>query len=133
MTTTTTTSSRPSFSGAYEKELTALADLMDWLWTEHDKSFVKAGDDKVYAFGGGGYIVVVDESMWQGVIELITPKAGVTIKPGPDGNITVSGTDLDEKGVRETLIDGIEGLQRYYENRYWSTPNPSKPWGDKPA
>jgi hypothetical protein len=104
---------------------------MDWLWTEHDKSFVKAGDDKVYAFGGGGYIVVVDESMWQGLIELITPKAGVTIKPGDDGKINVSGTDLDEKGVRETLNDGIEGLQRYYENRYWSTPNPAKPWGGK--
>ena len=130
--TTTTTSSRPSFAGAYEKELSALADLMDWLWTEHDKSFVKAGDDKVYAFGGGGYIVVVDESMWQGVIELITPKAGVTIKPGAEGMITVSGTDLDEKGARETMIDGIEGLQRYYENRYWSTPNPSKPWGGNP-
>ena len=131
--TTTITSSRPSFAGAYEKELTAFADLMDWLWTEHDKSFVKAGDDKVYAFGGGGYIVVVDESMWQGVIELITPKAGVTIKPGADGKITVSGTDLDEKGVRETIIDGVDGLQGYYENRYWSTPNTSRPGGDKPA
>jgi hypothetical protein len=131
LTTTTTSSSRPSFAGAYEKELSALADLMDWLWTEHDKSFVKAGDDKVYAFGGGGYIVVVDESMWQGLIELITPKAGVTIKPGDDGKINVSGTDLDEKGVRDTLNDGIEGLQRYYENRYWSTPNPAKPWGGK--
>ena len=125
--------SRPNFAGAYEKELSALADLMDWLWAEHDKSFVKAGDDKVYAFGGGGYIVVVDESMWQGLIELITPKAGVTIKPGEDGKITVSGTNLDEKGVRETIIDGIEGLQSYYENRYWSTPNPGKPQDVKSA
>ena len=122
----TKSSSRPNFAGAYEKELSALADVMDWMRAEHDKSFVKAGDDKVYAFGGGGYIVVVDESMWQGLIELITPKATVTIKPGDDGKITVSGPNLDEKGVRETLIDGTEGLQHYYENRYWSTPNPSK-------
>ena len=129
----TTTSTRPDFAGAYEKELSALADVLDWMWTEHDKSFVKAGDDKVYAFGGGGYIVVVDESMWKGLIELITPKAGVTIKPGDDGKLIVSGTNLDEKGVRETMTEGIEGLKHYYENRYWSTPNPGKPSEARPA
>ena len=129
----TMTSSRPNFAGSYEKELSALADVLDWMWTEHDKSFVKAGDDKVYAFGGGGYIVVVDESMWQGLIELITPKAGVIIKPGDDGKLTVSGPNLDEKGVRETILDGIQGLQGYYENRYWSTPNPGKAHDNKSA
>ena len=129
----TMTSSRPNFAGAYEKELSSLADVLDWMWTEHDKSFVKAGDDKVYAFGGGGYIVVVDESMWGGLIELITPKAGVTIKPGDDGKLIVSGPNLDEKGVRETILEGIQGLQSYYENRYWSTPNPGKAHDNKSA
>ena len=123
MTTTPTTS--PQFVGAYEKELSELAEAIDWLWKEHGKSYVKAGDDKVYAFGGNGYVVVFDESRWEGTVELLTPKATLTIKPGPDGKATVVGTDLDEKTVREALRDGTRELKRYYENRYWSTPNPA--------
>jgi hypothetical protein len=122
---TTTATAHPEFAGAYQNELSDLAEMIEWLWTEHGKSFVKAGDDKVYAFGGNGYVVVFDESRWKGTVELLTPKASVTIKPGPDGKATVVGADLDEKAVREVLTDGTEGLKRYYENRYWSTPNPA--------
>ena len=58
----TTTAVQERFKGPYQKHLTELAELIDWLWTEHDKSFVKAGDDRVYAFGGNGYIIVLDEA-----------------------------------------------------------------------
>lgn len=120
-----TTTAHPEFVGAYEKELSALAELIDWLWTEHGKSFVEAGDDKVYAFGGNGYIVVFDQSRWEGTVELLTPKSAITIKPGPDAKVTVTGADLDEQAVREVLTEGVEGIRRYYEKRYWSTPNPA--------
>ena len=122
---TTTATARPNFAGPYEKELSALAELIEWVWTEHGKSFVEAGDDKVYAFGDNGYVVVFDQSRWEGAVELLTPKATVTIKPGTDGKITVVGADLDEKAVREALTDGAQGIRHYYENRYWSTSNPS--------
>jgi hypothetical protein len=122
---TTTANTRPDFAGAYEKELSALAELIEWLWTEHGKSFVEAGDDKVYAFGGNGYIVVFDQSRWNGAVELITPKSAVTIKPGTDGKVTVIGGDLDEKAVREVLTEGVQGIKSYYEKRYWSTPTPA--------
>jgi hypothetical protein len=109
-------------AGPYQQELTALSELMDWLWTEHGKSFVKAGDDKVYAFGGDGYVLVFDESKWSGSIELITPKGAITIKPGENGKLAIDAPNLDEKSIREILTTGTDGLRRYYEKRYWNTP-----------
>jgi hypothetical protein len=117
-----TKSAERSFEGPYRESLTELANLIEWLQTEHDKSFVKAGDDKVYAFGGDGYIVVLDESIWEGLIEVVTPKGGVAIKPGDDGKISVTSTVEGEQAIRELFKDGIEGVRRAYENRYWSTP-----------
>ena len=118
----TTTAVQERFRGTYQKQLTELAELIDWLWSEHDKSFVKAGDDRVYAFGGNGYIIVLDESRWDGTIEFITPAGTLTIKPGEGGVIAVEAANQDEKGTKQLLNSGIEGLRAYYERRYWSTP-----------
>ena len=118
----TTNSPEPNFAGPYNKQLSELAKLIDWLSTEHNMSFVKAGDDRVSAYGGNGYVLVFDESKWGGLIEFITPKGAVSIKPGEDGKIDVSSTTLDERGVKELLKDGVKGLRAHYENRYWNTP-----------
>jgi hypothetical protein len=118
------TSTEPKFTGPYKELLTELASLLDWLWTEHGMSFVKAGDDKVYAFGGNGYIMVLDEMKWQGLIEFITPKGALTIKPDEKGGVAIS-SGQDEKTVKQILRDGIDGIKSYYTNRYWSTPKAS--------
>ncbi|MBI3651353.1 MAG: hypothetical protein HY231_10070 [Acidobacteria bacterium] len=110
------------FKGAFSKQLTELRELIDWLWQEHGVSYVKAGDDKVYAFGGEQHIVVMDESRWDGLIEFITPKGGITIKPTEGGNFDVSGGDLDEKSIKEMFKEGIDFIKQYYESRYWKTP-----------
>jgi hypothetical protein len=112
----------PNFKGPYKELLNELSGLIDWLQTEHDKSYVKAGDNKVYAFGGDGFVVVLDESVWAGLIELITPKGGVSIKPGEDGSFSVTSAVEGEAAVKQLLRDGIDGVKRAYENRYWSTP-----------
>ena len=111
-----------NFEGPYKDVLAELASLIDWLQTEHDTSYVKAGDDKVYAYGGDGFVLVLDESVWDGLIELITPKGALSIKPGEYGSISVTSADQDEAAAKQILRDGIDGLRRYYENRYWSTP-----------
>jgi hypothetical protein len=85
-------------------------------------SFVKAGDDRVFAFGGNGYVIVFDEAKWDGLVELITPRGVVTFKPDDKGIVTASGGTLDEKAIKEVIVDGTAGLKRYYEDRYWSTP-----------
>ena len=116
-----------SFDGPFKNLLTELAGLIDWLRTEHDKSYVKAGDDKVYAYGGNGYVLVVDESLWSGLIELITPGGGLSIKPGEDSKVSVSSSTTTEAAeIKKVLRDGIDGLKNYYENRYWSTPKTSQ-------
>lgn len=121
----TTTSTAPRFKGAYKDLLTEMAELIDDLWQEHGTSFVKAGDDRVYAFGGNGYVLVLDESKWDGMVELITPKGALSVKPDEGGQHQVTSTITDEKTIKQILRDGIDGLRSYYENRYWSTPSPS--------
>ena len=110
------------FSGPYAAALTSLAEVIDRLCAEHDTSFVKAGDNKVYAFGGDGYIAVFDEAKWDGVIELITPKGTLSIKKDPAGAIDVTSTVKETDAVNEIINDGARGLDEYYKNRYWSTP-----------
>ena len=113
---------QPVFKGSFSTELTELRNLIDWLWQEHGVSYVKAGDDKVYAFGANNHIVVMDESRWAGLIEFITPTGGITIKPSEGGGFTVSGGELDDKTIKGIFKEGIEYIKRYYENRYWNTP-----------
>ncbi|HSB12655.1 MAG TPA: hypothetical protein VLM38_24410 [Blastocatellia bacterium] len=119
----TTTAIERRFEGPFKEQLLELASLIEWLQTEHDKSYVKAGDNKVYAFGGDGFVLVLDESVWDGQIELITPQGGVALKPGDDGKISVAGSaSEDESTLKQRLREGIDGIRRYYDNRYWSTP-----------
>jgi len=121
----TRTATERNFEGPYKDLLAELASLIEWLQTEHDKSYVKAGDDKIYAYGGDGFVLVMDEAILDGLIELITPKGALSIKPADDGKITVTSAAEGEAAVKEILRDGIDGLRRYYENRYWSTPTTS--------
>ena len=118
----TVVSDSPVFKGTYSKELIEMSELLDWLWKEHDLSFVKAGDDKVYAFGGNNHLVVFDESRWNGLIEFIAPGGVVTIKPGENGSFEVASPTLDETGIKSLLKEGLETIRKYYENRYWKTP-----------
>lgn len=121
----TPTATERHFEGPYKTLLAELASLIEWLQTEHDKSYVKAGDDKVFAYGGDGFVLVLDETVWSGLIELVTPKGALSIKPGEDGKITVTSTVPDEAAVKGLLREGIDALSRYYENRYWTTPSKS--------
>ena len=121
----TRTATDRNFDGPFKKQLTELADLINWLETEHDKSFVKAGDDKVYAYGGNGYVLVMDESVWRGLIEMITPKGGLSIKPNEAGKIEITSAAEGDPAIKQILKDGVEGIRTYYENRYWSTPKTS--------
>ncbi|MFY9553278.1 MAG: hypothetical protein WAV20_25705 [Blastocatellia bacterium] len=120
--TTTGTAAERNFDGPYKDLLIELAALVDWMQTEHDKSYVKAGDNKVYAFGGDGFVVVLDESTWDGTVELITPNGGLSIKRGDDHKIAITVAPENKASEKEILRQGIDGLRRYYENRYWSTP-----------
>lgn len=111
-----------NFSGPYKDLLTDLAELIDWVNTNHDVSFVKAGDNAVYAYGGDGYTVVFDETLWRGLVELQAPDCTFAIKPGEDGRVAVTSSNADEKISKQRFKDAIKAIRDYYETRYWSTP-----------
>src|SRR5437870_11487630 len=115
----TRTATERNFEGPFKGLLAELASLIDWLQSEHDKSFVKAGDDKVYAYGGDGFVLVLDERVWDGLIELITPAGALSISPGEDGQTTVISAVGREAAVKQLFKEGSKGIRTYYENRYW--------------
>ena len=115
-----------NFTGPYAGSLSELAKLMEWLVIEHDLSFVKAGDDQVYAYGVSGYILVFDQSRWEGLIELLAPNNAFTIKPSADGALTVTSTNADEKASLKIFKEALDHIRSYYESRYWSTPKTSQ-------
>ncbi len=86
---------------------------------------MKAGDNKVYAFGGDGYVLVFDESQWDGMIELMAPNGAFTIKPTEDGKINAISTIADEAAGKKLFKETIDYIRSYYEKRYWKTPKTS--------
>ena len=113
------------FSGPYKDLLADLSALIDWVRANHDTSFVKAGDNAVYSYGGNGCIIVFDETLWRGLVELQTPVCTFAIKPGDDGKIAVTSSNADEKVSKQQFKEAIKAMRDYYETRYWSTPQPA--------
>ena len=116
-----------NFSGPYKELLGELSGLIDWLRGNHDLSFVKAGDNAVFAYGGDGYVVIFDESVWGGLVELLTPGCTFAITPGEDGKVAVTSSNADEKASKQSFQEAIAAIRNYYETRYWRTPNTSAP------
>jgi len=112
-----------NFSGPYKGLLDELSGLIDWLKGDHDLSFVKAGDNAVFAYGGNGYVVIFDETIWQGLVELLTPNCTFAIKPGEDRKVVVTSSNADEKASKQSFKAALAEIRNYYETRYWSTPN----------
>lgn len=112
----------PEFSGPYKELLVDLATVIEELRETHGTSFVNAGDDKVFAVGGDGTMVVFDESLWNGLVEVITPSGGISIKPDEAGIPSVDPGEMDEQAVRAVLKRAAAELRSYFENRYWSVP-----------
>jgi hypothetical protein len=114
-----------NFSGPYKELLGELSGLIDWLSADHDLSFVKAGDNAVFAYGGDGFVVIFDETVWGGLVELLTPGCTFAIKSGEDGKVIVTSSKADEKASKQSFKEAIAAIRNYYEMRYWSTPDTS--------
>jgi hypothetical protein len=114
---------QPNFEGPFEAALTKLAATIDELWSDHGTSFVKAGDDRVYALGGGGYIVVFDENRWAGLVEVLTPKVTISIRPlEGQSTLSVTAPEVEQARLNQLLEETAEAIASYYGKRYWHTP-----------
>lgn len=114
---------QPNFAGPFQEALARLAATIDELWSDHGTSFVKAGDDRVYALGGAGYIVVFDENRWGGLVEVLTPKVTIAIRPlEGQSALSVTAPEVDETKLNQLLEETAESIASYYQKRYWHTP-----------
>jgi hypothetical protein len=113
---------KPAFSGPYKELLGELAELITWVEENHDLSFVKAGDNQVFAYGGDGNVAVFDETLWQGLVELNTASCTFAIKPGENGQVTVTSSDPDEKASKKKFKEAVAAIRHYYESRYLKAP-----------
>ena len=117
-----TESASRQFKGPFKEALSRLAATLDDISADHGTSFVKAGDDKVYAVGGAGYVVVLDEREWDGLVEVLTPDATISVRPGADGSHEVVAPNLEQRVVTEKLRQAAAAIRDYYDKRYWRTP-----------
>lgn len=117
-----TPSTSIQFKGPFKDALSDLASTLEDLLADHGTSFVKAGDDRVFALGGGGYVVVLDERKWEGLVEVLTPDATISVRPTAEGSHDASAPNLDQNAVTEKLREANSRIRDYYNKRYWKTP-----------
>lgn len=95
-------------------------DLMEDLWHTHLTSFTQAGDEKIFAFGGFDYLVVISEAKFEGLIEIQTPKGNLDLKPGEQGALAIAKcqTKDGQPGEPDQILRSItRGLKDYYARR----------------
>ena len=107
----------PDFAPESPKELADLVETVERIHREHTVQFIVAGDEKIYAYGGRGYTVVLAEPVFGGLVEVETPKGSIRIEPDASGR--VSATAGGGGSLPELLADAARGLSDYYRLRYF--------------
>ena len=113
------TAGRPQRAPDTPAVLDDFVEVVESLHRDHRVSFVQAGDDKIYAYGGGGYVFVISERVFGGLVELQTPTASLRVEPDATGALTVTVVAPAGGSAAAILADGCAGLRRYYDRRYW--------------
>lgn len=98
--------------------LDAFVAAVERVHEEHRVAFVAAGDERIYAYGGDGYVVILGEERFGGLVELETPSGSLRIEPGEGGRPAVTGA-ADGTDADALLGEAARRLLRYYEKRYW--------------
>jgi hypothetical protein len=100
--------------------LDALVELVTRLHRDHTVSYVAAGDDRIYAYGGNGFCAVVSQELFADVVELETPTGRIRVQPDESGSLTVAAEDGDDpRPVDERIAEATRAIDGYYRRRYW--------------
>jgi hypothetical protein len=87
---------------------------------DHRVAFIAAGDEKIYAYGGNGMVAVVSEKLFDGLVELETPRGTIRIEPDADRRIAVTrATGEAEADLDGALAEAARTIDQYYARRYW--------------
>jgi hypothetical protein len=97
----------------------ALADFVaavERIHAEHRVAYHAAGDDQIYAYGGRGYLVILSQRGFGGLVELQTPEGTARIEPNEAGEVHVAAVSGDNE-AGAMLADAAVMLQLYYRRR----------------
>jgi hypothetical protein len=100
-------------------ELAAFVEIVERLHREHRVSFVAAGDERIYAYGGRGYVVIMSEREFGGLVEVETPSGTIRIEPDADGRAAIASAGDDPRPIGARLAEARASLEAYYAGRYW--------------
>lgn len=110
-------SANPDRSDSRITGLERLVAVIERLHREHTVSFIAAGDEKIYAYGGGGYVAIVSDRLFDGVVDIETPAGSFRIEPGEDGRPAVAAVGDGSVPTERDLEVASDGFERYYARR----------------
>lgn len=98
-------------------ELARLVDVVERLHRDHTVSFIAAGEEKIYAYGGGGFVAIVSDRLFDGIVDIETPTTKFRVERDADGRtVAVLATGEGEPTAHE-LAAAADGFERYYARR----------------
>ncbi|MBI4750182.1 MAG: hypothetical protein HY774_16985 [Acidobacteria bacterium] len=111
------------FTGEYAAELKALYESIVRLWQDHRTSPHRAGDELIYSFGSLDYVVVINQDVLGGLVEVKTKDGNVDCLMDAEGTVSCKlNTDPKEGGregadIRLILQNTVKALELYYLRR----------------
>ena len=98
-------------------EISRLVEIIERLHREHTVSFIAAGDEKIYAYGGGGYVAIVSERLFDSAVDFETPTTKFRIDRDESGRLTAVSATGGEETSADDLTATAHGLELYYRRR----------------
>jgi hypothetical protein len=105
---------------AVAPELARLVEVVERLHRDHTVSFIAAGDEKIYAYGGGGFIAIVSDRLFDDPVDVETPTAKFRIERDADGRMTAVSVTGEDVPTAKDFVSAAEGFERYYARRIGS-------------
>lgn len=107
-------------SEAIAPELARLVEVVERLHREHTVSFIAAGDNKIYAYGGGGFVATVSDRLFDDVVDIETPTSKLRIERDADGRMSAVMSTGEGVPAADDLAAAADGFERYYSRRIGS-------------
>lgn len=88
------------------------------LWQNHRTAPVAAGDERIYTFWGTNYKIVVNERLFDALVEVDGPEGMIQIKPNEQGELTAQPADAKVTAAPQRVIENaITDVQEYWARK----------------
>lgn len=105
---------------AVAPELARLVEVVERLHRDHTVSFIAAGEEKIYAYGGGGFVAIVSDRLFDGVVDIETPTTKFRVERDADGRTVAVLATGEGAPTADDLVEATGGFERYYSRRIGS-------------